>query len=63
MSKRFIITSLFAVIALTLTAQDKHIRVDSESTDWRKKNCIEDMQTGCLCSADGMWATQTRRKT
>ena len=38
MSKRFFITSLFSLIALTMTAQDKLIRVDSESTAWRKKN-------------------------
>lgn len=38
MSKRFIITSLFALITLTTTAQDKLIRVDSESIAWRKKN-------------------------
>lgn len=38
MSKRFIITSLFALIALTITAQEKLIRVESESTAWRNKN-------------------------
>lgn len=38
MSKRFISTSLFALIALTMTAQEKLIRVDSESESWRKKN-------------------------
>ena len=39
MSKRFIITSLFAFIALTMTAQEKLIRVDSESREaWLKKN-------------------------
>ncbi len=38
MSKRFIITSLFAFIALMITAQDNLIRVDSESEAWRKKN-------------------------
>ena len=39
MSRRFIITSLFALIALTMTAQEKLIRVDSESREtWLKKN-------------------------
>ena len=39
MRKRFIITSLFAVIALTMAAQDKLILVDSESREaWLKKN-------------------------
>jgi hypothetical protein len=36
--KKIIITALLALVALTMTGQDRLIRVDSESTAWRKKD-------------------------
>ena len=38
MNKQTIITALLALVAMAGQAQDKHIRVDSESVAWQKDN-------------------------
>ena len=38
MNKKLIITVLLAIVALSMTAQEKLIRIDSKDIDWQKDN-------------------------